>query len=238
MRSKMIIFLGIAVFFLVLYSTQCIREYGTESMPCIHDEPVEDTTRTYLHLKMKLDGTIMETDTLHIYPRAIFVRFYPWVRDTAKIIQLAKKYQLRLSGKISSVDKQLTAIFCVPKGKRGEYYFTPYGRDNFCNFGADSLVEYSFGIFEYGCIFPAGDILFKFKDGTSQARIDSLFEASGLRLFWARDDLIFGGRLYRAIITPKAKKNVLDLGYELQFLDCVIFAEVELGIALKPVRCE
>lgn len=121
-----------------------------------------------------------------------------------------------------------------------EYHFTPYGKEGFCNFGADSLVEYAFGLFSNGWVFPDGTIIFTFAEGTPPTRIDSLFAANGLQLLRQHTDFTSGKIWYTTLVTPRSKKNVLDLGYELQAISFVIFADVPLNIAWVedgPVDC-
>lgn len=215
----------------------CRHESPVEiEQPCIKDRPVEDTTRVYIHLKVGPDGSVVKVDTLEIYPKAVFARFYPGVKDTTKIRQLAEKHNLRLLIPPESMDQQLTAILCVTDERRAEYHFTPYGKEGFCNFGADSLVEYAFGVFGDGYILPTGNIVFKFVEGTPQAKIDSLLEANGLRLLGISPDIL-GGKLYSTLVTPRAKKNVLDLGNELHFVPFVVYASVEIGTGGMPIRC-
>ncbi|MDZ7344233.1 MAG: hypothetical protein ONA90_06925, partial [candidate division KSB1 bacterium] len=133
--------------------------------------------------------------------------------------------------------QQLTAYLCMTDGRRAEYHFTPYGKEGFCNFGADSLVEYAFGVFSEGFLVLDGRIVFKFVEGTPQARIDSLFNANGLRLLYTAPD-IPTGKVYITLVTPRSKKNVLDLGYDLQFVPFVVYASVDFGSSIKPIRCD
>lgn len=207
--------------------------------PCQDDQLAEDTTRVYFRTVVDVDGTIVLRDTLPIYPKAIFARFYPWVKDTTKIRQLAERHHLRLRVPPSGIDQQLSAILCVTDDRRAEYHFTPYGKEGFCNFGADSLVEYAFGIFADGWAVPSGNIVLKFVDGTPQARIDSLFDANGLRFLHTSPDIPSGKR-YWTVVTPRSKKNVLDLGYELNFVSFVIYASMAIGTygANPPLRCD
>jgi len=112
-----------------------------------HDEPFEclrdrldiDTTRSYVYP--------MSHDTLTIYPKAVFARFYPWVKDTAAIVAHAERHNLRLLKGLFGLDRQLAGVFCVADGRRAEHHFTPWGKQSWDNFGADSLVELCFGIF-------------------------------------------------------------------------------------------
>lgn len=185
--------------------------------PCIGNQPVEDTTRVYLWP--------ISRDTLRIYPPMIFARFYPWVQDTTQIKQLLDKHRLRLwRGRFDGIDQQLSAWLCVTDGRRAEYHFTPYGKEGYCNFGADSLVEYSFGVFNDGSMTPTGNIDFRIIDGTPQARIDSLFDANGLRFMYTVPD-IPSGKWYRTLVTHRSEKNVLDLAYELRSVHFVRFVD-------------
>lgn len=206
---------------------------------CNDKQLAEDTTRFYVHLKVGPDGTVVKVDTLPIYPKAIFARFYPWVKDTTKIKQLAEKHRLRLAVSPSSIDQQLTAILCATDERRAEFHFTPYGKEGFCNFGADSLVEYAFGIFADGWIIPSGNIVFKFIDGTPQAKIDSLFNAKGLRFLYTTPDIPSGKRHW-TVVTPRSKKNVLDLGYEFHFVPFIVYASITIGTygVRPPIKCD
>ena len=197
--------------------------------PCIDDQPVEDTTRVWL--------LPLSRDTLWIYPKMVFARFYPWVQDSAKIVQLLEKHHLELfRDKLFGLDQQLAAWLCVTDDRRAEYHFTPYGKENFCNFGADSLVEYAFGVFDNGRTTPNGRIDFRFEDGTTQTLIDSLFEVNGLRFLYTRPDFP-SGKWYRTLITHKADKNILDLAFELQSIPFARF--VILGLSLgASLHCD
>ena len=195
---------------------------------CIDDQPVEDTTRVYLR---PISG-----DTLHLCPDLLYARFYPWASsDTNKILQLLKKYDLeRVYNYFSyGFENHIGAKLKINK-KRAEYYFTPYGKENFCNFGADSLVEYSFGIF-YDSIekIPTGRIGFKFVEFITESQIDSFFNAHGLRFLYTTPDYPSGKR-YVTLITPKAKKNVLDLGYDLHSDPSVDICSVHIGVRMYP----
>lgn len=207
--------------FILLFCWLCRQKQPVEpENPCINDQPVEDTTRVYLHPVTR--------DTMWIYPKRLYVRFYPWVTDTNKINQLLEKYELQKSPNFFCTgDQQLEALLDI-KNKRAEYYFTPYGKEGFCNFGSDSLVEYAFGIFdEHGLRIPTGSIVFKFFEGTASATIDSFFNANGLRFLYEFPD--YAGILkYFTLITPMAKKNVFDLGYELRFVPFVSYCSASM----------
>ena len=230
MRKKLIFYailsLALAGSFLVL----CNKKQPIEpEIPCINDQPVEDTTRVYIH---PTNGSTME-----IYPKAVYARFYPWVKDTSKIMQLIQKHHLRLYSFVGIAD-QISAKLCVTDARRAEYHFTPYGKENFCNFGADSLVEYAFGVFGRGYVYPNGTMAIKFEEGTSQTRIDSLFNANGLRLLFIYPDLLTGGKSYKTLVTPKSTKNVIDLCYEIKslpFIDWVIFG---LATGGRGINCD
>ena len=225
--KKFIIFLIMIVFVVLCTKNKPSPFEPTE--PCMKDQPVEDTTRIYLHPYTR--------DTLTIYKKAVFARFYPWIKDTALIRQTVEKYKLRLYGKPYILDQQYAAVLCVVDNRRAEYHFTPYGKEGFCNFGADSLVEYAFGVFSYGLGFPSGNIIFRFHDDTPQSRIDSLFEANGLRLFRTYPEFPTGFS-YSTVITPKAPKNVLDLGYELGFVPFVVWVSTEMFTGVDPINCD
>jgi hypothetical protein len=203
--------------------------------PCSSDEPVEDTTRLYIKaLYYEPDQYI---DTLELYPSQIFARFYPWVRDTMLIHQTIERYGLRVIHWLTTIEMQYYAELCVPAGKRAEYYFTPYGKTGCSNFGADSLVEYSFGVFNEGFRFLTGNIDFKFKDSTPQTTIDSLFEAKGLRLIGTNPDFP-SGVFHTTLVTPRSTKNIVDLTMELQFLPFIIAMGVDVLVGGNPPRCD
>ena len=218
--------------FVIFYFIFCIKEKSTPvepGKPSITNQPVEDTTRVYL--------MPLSRDTLWIYPKAVFARFYPWVTDTNQIKLVLEKYNLRRYRFFMVFDQQIVAAICVTDNRRAEYHFTPYGKEGFCNFGTDSLVEYSFGVFNNGRDFPTGNIEFRFDDDTQQARIDSLFEANGLRFLYTMPDYP-SGKFYRTLITPRAKKNVLDLGYDLQSIPFVRHCGVHMLGGGEGVQCE
>jgi len=199
--------------------------------PCVDNKLAEDTARVYR--RVPIDGG----GTLQIYPKMIFARFFPSVKDTAKIMPLLEKHHLWVFRRFGNLQQQLVAWLCTTDGRRAEYHFTPYNKDGFCNFGADSLVEYSFGVFSNGSLTPNGNILFKFVASTPQTKIDSLFNENGLRLLYTAPD-IPSGKLYMTLVTPRSKKNILDLAYELQFVPYIIYASAGMEIGGPSARCE
>jgi hypothetical protein len=222
----------LVIFFLMVIaflSNYCQHETSLQpNTSCIDNQPVEDTTRVYL--------LPLSRDTIKIYPKAIFARFYPWVNDTTKIRQLAEKHHLRLLVPPTGIDQQLAALLCVTDDRRAEYHFTPYGKEGFCNFGADSLVEYAFGVFDNGRTIPSGRIDFRFVDGTPETRIDSLFNTNGLRFLDTSPDFPTG-TWYQTLVTPRSKKNFLDLAYELQSVPFARF--VDPGFLMgSDLRCD
>ena len=232
MYHKNIFIVAVILSFSVISFILCIRNKSSPlepTEPCIKDQPVEDTTRIYLHPYTR--------DTLTIYKKAVFARFYPWVKDTALIRQTVEKYNLRLYQKPDILDQQYAAVLCVADNRRAEYHFTPYGKEGFCNFGTDSLVEYAFGVFGDGWGYPSGNIIFKFYDDTPQSRIDSLFEANGLRLLYIHPDFPTG-KNYWTIVTPKAPKNVLDLGYEMSLVPFVVRAGTDICTGGARINCD
>lgn len=225
-KSSLLIHLFIFQVFLFFSCLLCSRNNTVDPEPtCINDQPVEDTTRVYLHP--------VSRDTLWLCPKRLFVRFFPWVTDTNKIINLLNKYELQRNPDFFATRyDQITAKLDI-KRKRAEYYFTPYGKEGFCNFGSDSLVEYSFGIFDNDYRYPSGEIVFKFNEGITHSQIDSFFNANGLRFLNARPDYPSGIR-YWTLITPHSKKNVLDLGYELQFDPLINICSVVIAYEMYP----
>lgn len=198
-------------------------------LSCIDDQPVLDTTYVYLSPLTK--------DTLLIAPEFLFVRFQPWLTDTSRISQLLKKHKLEPINPLSSIDQQIIAELCITDNRRSEYYFTPYGKEDFCNFGADSLVEYAFAVFFDGFVVYTGALIFQFEDSVSQVEIDSLFETNGLRLLRTTPNFPTG-TLYRTLITPKSPKNILELASELQSIPYINHVIAEVPSRMKGLRCE
>ncbi len=229
MKNKGILYFIFLIGGVVLVS-YCQHEAPVQpDMSCIDNQPVEDTTRVYLWP--------ISQDTLRIYPKMIFARFYPWVQDTIQIKQLLEKHHLRVRVGPGILDQQLAAWLCVADDRRAEYHFTPYGKPDFCNFGADSLVEYAFAVFDNGRVTPSGNIVFRFIDGTPQARIDSLFDANGLRFLYTSPDFPTGTR-YWTVVTPRAKKNFLDLGHELQKVSFAHYVSPDFFLGQNPLSCD
>jgi len=222
-KSIIFIFLFVTIF---LANSYCKREAPVQpNEPCIDDQPVEDTTRVYLWPRTR--------DTLKIHPEMIYARFYPWVRDTSQMRLVAEKYNLRFWRPPSTDKGQFSAWLCITDGRRPEYHFTPYGKDGFCNFGADSLVEYAFGVFDQGKTTPSGHIIFTFADTIPEAKIDSLIQANKLRLVNIAPDFPSGKR-YLTLVTPQAETNVIDLTFELQSVPFARF--VDFGFWTGPTK--
>lgn len=196
---------------------------------CLSDRYPIDTARVYLWPTSR--------DTLTIYPKAVFARFYPWVRDTSQIVTLAARHNLRLLRTLFTLDGQLAGVFCITDGRRAEYHFTPWGKQPWNSFGADSLVEYCFGVFDEGYHIPYGTIDFEFVDGTPRGKIDSLFNEHGLWLIRTTSDP-FGRAYYYTLVTPSAAKNDLDLACELQYVPYVRTLTIGIAFAMSPARCE
>lgn len=228
MKTKYCKSLAHIILFVIIFIAigDCKREAPVQpEKPCLDDQPAEDTTRVYF--------MPLSRDTLKIHPEMIYARFYPWVTDTAKIEQLAEKHNLRLFKPPFSDKGQLTAWLCITDGRRPEYHFTPYGKERFCNFGADSLVEYAFGVFDEGTTTPSGHIIFTFADTIPEARIDSLIQANNLRFVHISPDFPSGKR-YWTLVTPQSKKNVIDLTFELQTVPFARF--VSFGFFMGPIK--
>jgi hypothetical protein len=152
-------------------------------------------------------------------------------------MELIQKHNLRLYYPLFTSSRQWVAVLCVADNRRAEFHFTPYGQEGFENFGADSLVEYAFGIFSYGSYFPSGNIIFKFIAGTSQSKIDSLFHVKGLRFLWTRPDYPSGERHW-TVITPNSKKNVLDLGLDLYSIPFIDYFSIEFCVVWSLINCD
>lgn len=173
-----------------------------EDMGCL---PVEDTNRVYY--------APYRSTPLEISTEAIYARFYPEVNDTNQILEVLDEHNLQVYRGFGFRKGQYVATLCITDGRRPECHFTPYGKEGWDNFGSNPLVEYSFLLFD-GTYHVHGYVTFVISPGTPQERVDSLFSANGLRLIDAQER--FYGTFYRTSITPKAKKNVLDLALELQ----------------------
>jgi hypothetical protein len=208
-----------------------IRNFNLErkylNISCI---PIEDTIRTYW---WTTQDTITELD---LYPKGLFVRFYPWVSDTNEIRELANKYFLKGYGPLFRLDQQWVSIFCIPESLRSECYFTPNGKKWMTFFGNEVIVEYSFGVFNNGLNIPSGELVIKFEEGVSQVQIDSLLQDNGLR-FLHVSPYHLGGQLYSSLVTPNSNLNVLDLGYELRLDKHIEFLNVGMFFGQYPMEC-
>lgn len=201
--------------------------FTPKRLSCFNDRPAEDTTRVYFR---PISG-----DTLILDPSLIFVRFDPSIHDTTIIDSLLQKYGLKVSSTgLRRLDGEGWAgVLCPTKGLRAEYFFTPYGKDNFCNFGADPLVEYSFGIIKSNGSIIFGSIDFIFFPGLSESEIFELFNSYGLR-FIIKSIRVKGREpVYRTIVTRKAKKNALDLSRQLEDNPLIDFVAASIG-AVQP----
>ena len=181
-----------------------------DRLPCFDDRPAEDTTRVYQSAN---SGAILE-----LVPSLIIARFDTSIKDSMEILDLISKYGLKQAseGMVYGLDGLgWSGIFCSTVGLRAEYYFTPYGKDNFCNFGADPLVDYSFGVFDGTTTLIFGRVGILFLNGTPEATALSLIESYGLRFLRRSSALTGDDPGYSTIITKKSKKNVLDLGFDL-----------------------
>ena len=186
--------------------------FTPERLPCFNgDRPAEDTARVYIHPE---SGRILELD-----PFLVFARFDTSIKDSIDVLELISKYGLKVASE--GIANGLNApgwsgYFCSTVGLRAEYYFTPYGRDNFCNFGADPLVDYSFGVFDGGSSIVIGTIGIFFLNGTPEATAHNLIESYDLRFLRRISPLQGDDFGYETILTKKSKKNVLDLGTDLE----------------------
>jgi len=220
--------------FIFLMMTVLVINYCRDEAPvqpnqtCIDNQPVEDTTRVY--------RWPISRDTLRIYHEMVFARFYPWVKDTTQIKRLLEKHHLRFWAAPFVQDQQFVALLCVTDGRRAEYHFTPYGKEGFCNFGADSLVEYAFGVFDNGIHVPNGTMFFKFIESTPQARIDSLLSANKLRFLHTSPNFPTGS-WYLTRLTPLSPKNELDLAIDLQSVPFVEIVGADIGTGMSRLSC-
>ncbi len=201
--------------------------------------PVEDTSRVYYWYIKNITTGKDTIEEIELYPRGLFVRFYPAVTDTHVIMNLLRKYNLKLyKNDLSINDRQWTASICIPDTlKRAECFFTPYGKENINNFGNEEIVEYSFGIFDGGTHVPSGTIHFLFKDDFAETQIDSFFNVNGLRFIYTRPYYPKNKKFYAAVVTPRSKLNVLDLGIKLSKDKNVDFLSVVMGFS-PPRDCE
>ena len=203
-------------------------------LPCFNDRPAEDTTRFY-YMPHSMDTLLLE-------PSIIFARFDPQLQDTAIMLNVIREYGLHPlyaeSPFIVMDGGQYTALLCVPESRRAEYYFTPYGLDNYCNFGSDPMVEYAFGVFNHGWRIIYGRISFDFSSGFTETQIDSFYRVHGLRYLYTRPGSGELGPYYYTVVTKLSKSNVLDLSREL--LGVPFIDELTLGWATEqyvPWRC-
>jgi hypothetical protein len=234
MRIKIILY----IILLVIISTTCIcnksvpiepeeeEPWVDPWEPFIHPELVEDTNRVWINPNPG-------GDTMKICPKLLYARFYSLVTDTMKIWQLLNQHNLfPLDNCIGSPSKSGSSTFyelklSVTDNRRAEYHFTPYGRENFYNFGADSLVEYAFGVFgKWEDVFPNGKIILKFYENTPPSEIDSLLDARGLML----RHIMYGE--YRVFITKQADRNVIDLGHYLKHVPVIEECWIDLTTAV------
>ncbi|MFH1943576.1 MAG: hypothetical protein ABIL68_15860 [bacterium] len=224
------VFIAVFIAFAGIFNMTCIcdksvpvelkeeEEFWVDTWePFIHPELVEDTTRVWMYPNPGTEG-----DTMKICPKLLYARFYPWVTDTNMIWQLLNQHNLfPFYNYIGTPSKESSSTFYALKlrvtdNRRAEYHFTPYGREGFYNFGADSLVEFAFFVFGDWCdTYPNGRMALKFQDNTPQSRIDSLFDSQGLRLRHIRHGE------HRVFITKRAKRNVIDLGHYLNHIPCI-----------------
>ncbi|MHB2148170.1 peptidase associated/transthyretin-like domain-containing protein [Calditrichota bacterium LG25] len=200
--------------------------------------PVEDTSRVYYWYIKNITTGKDTIEEIELYPRGLFVRFYPAVTDTHVIMNLIRKYDLKLyKNDLSIFENQWAASICIPDSlKRAECFFTPYGKKNIKNFGNEDIVEYCFGIFNGGTLIPTGTISFLFKDNFTETQIDSFFNANGLRFITTYPYYPYNKKFYMAVVTPDSRLNVLDLGIELSKDKNVYFLDVGMGFS-PPRDC-
>jgi hypothetical protein len=191
--------------------------------------PVEDTNRVYFKPSSEY--------AYKVYPKTIFARFYPWVTDTSIIRPVLEKYNLQAYYYFIK-DQQLAAFLCILDGSRPECHFTPYGKEGIDNFGADSLVEYSFGLFGDGYTMYQGNIRLRFKENTSLTKIDSLFDSNGLRFLYTRPHSGGQSIWHVTLPTPASPKNGLDLGFDLLKVSFVEDISLSFSTSVNPVTCD
>ena len=198
--------------------------FTPKRLPCFDDRPAEDTTRVYLR---PVSGSILE-----LVPSLVFARFDTSIKDSLEVLEFISKYGLKVASE--EIINGLAApgwsgFFSSTVGLRAEYYFTPYGKDNFCNFGADPLVDYAFGVFNSGYIRVSGTITIAFLNGTPEAIADSLIKSNGLRLLRRSLSLPGDDFNYKTVLTKSSKKNVLDLGIKLENEKLINFFIMGIG---------
>jgi len=208
--------------------------FTPERLPCFNgDRPAEDTTRVY-----QFPTTGSTTD---VHPYLIYATFDTSIKDSIKVLELALKYDLKKASEriVHGLEgPSWSGFFCSTVGLRAEYYFTPYGRDNFCNFGADSLVDYSFGVFDGGRSWVRGAIQITFLTGTPEATADSLIESYGLRFLGRSFPRTGKDPGYNTLVTKRAKKNVLDLGFDLKDEELIDFFILGRSFGGLNVTCD
>jgi len=193
--------------------------------------PVEDTSRVYYWYIKNITTGKDTIEEIKLYPRGLFVRFYPAVTDTHVIMKLLRKYNLKLYKNDLTINKkQWAASICITDTlKRAECFFTPYGKENIKNFGNEKIVEYCFAIFNRGTLIPTGIISFIFKNNFTETQIDSFFNVNGLRFITTFPYYPHNKEFYSAVVTPRSKLNVLDLGIKLSKDKNVDFLDVSMA---------
>ncbi|MBC8344899.1 MAG: hypothetical protein ISR89_09130 [Candidatus Marinimicrobia bacterium] len=188
-------------------------------LPCFDDRPTEDTTRQYVSTKIGFDNDYRVLQPVNL--NYFYVRFDTSVTDTKRIDSLIHEYNLTFAVNssgggeyiyFSERDHYYYTILCVPEGKRPEIYFTPYGKKNFCNFGSEPMVDYSFAVFGDGVAGIFGDLLFTFNDSVTHETIYKFFDQYGLRLiYFDKSTSDLWKDLWVVLVTPKSPMNIMDL---------------------------
>lgn len=180
-----------------------------DRFPCFTDHPAEDTTRVYRHHASP--GGILTLNKSLIY--ANFSKTY---FDSLEIVELAESYGLRKPSNYGTAvwlgPDFWHGMFCVPEGTRPEIYFTPWGKENFCNFGSEEGVEYSYAVFgDDGEIWMNGRVILESVPNPDDTHIRSLIESNGLKLRGRFLGIEEGAYLYSTHITRDAVISPVDL---------------------------
>lgn len=206
-------------------------DFNLKRLPCFDNRPTEDSTKKYM------SGTYEQIMTQH----QILVRFDSSLKDTTEIYDLLKKYNLKVaktwwgSSTLYEYRNNYEAILCIGDGRKAAYYFTPFGKENFCNFGAEPKVEYAWALFASGKQFHTGEIIIKFKFSVTQKVINEFYERYGLRYRYT------GSTNHQIVALTKASPfNPYDMvpylkTHEKSIID-IVYSNLAQGT--KPFVCE
>ena len=204
--------------------------YDVKRFPCFDDRPTEDTTRKY-----NPDGYEWLMDQ-----NIFYVRFDSSLKDTSELYQFLDKYNLGIaknpfgSSTLGYYRNNFEAVLCIKDGLRPEYYFTPFGKENYCNFGAESNVEYAWAIFNGPPIF-LGQLIIKFQDDINEDIMHDFYKRYGLRHMYTD-----ATNFQIVTLTKKSPKNTYDLFRYLMLHEQTIIKIVDPNVAqsTNPFVCD